>query len=303
MSLIRVSQLIDRIVSGVSARQRACLLCEAYFAESIESFVLRSRRVAPQADFAPLARLDQAEVDSRSSLMLVRYALRAHLATATGWTFMNHGFIADDAYTDTEDVLYSLATDNCRDFPGDEIFDVGCGNGSGSAMLAARLPQSSVLGIDITVKSIENARRAHPGLENLRFGVHDGQHPPSSCDVAIYIESAHAMGGYDALIARSPSVMRPGGRVVVADAVSSPELIRIRKSLQHEQSHGDFRVLTDGVVRSLRTRLEMTTRRMVDEPDDMIRLVLNRVEIPRLLHRIDAFESGKLQYYFAKITV
>src|SRR5277367_4373808 len=53
----------------------------------------------------------------------------------------------------------------------DNIFDVGCGAGWLSRILAKRVPRGRVVGMDISDEMIHHARRASVDLANLVFVV------------------------------------------------------------------------------------------------------------------------------------
>ena len=53
--------------------------------------------------------------------------------------------------------------------PTDSLFDVGCGGGWLSRILARAVPQGSVVGMDISDEMIRRAREANAVTENLAF--------------------------------------------------------------------------------------------------------------------------------------
>jgi len=46
--------------------------------------------------------------------------------------------------------------------PSDRVLDLGCGAGWATRLLAARVPQGKVIGVDISDEMIERARRSWP---------------------------------------------------------------------------------------------------------------------------------------------
>src|SRR5215470_893560 len=58
----------------------------------------------------------------------------------------------------------------CRDaVQGKRVLDIACGEGYGSAMLAATARH--VIGLDIDVPTVEHARATYAGLSNVAFAV------------------------------------------------------------------------------------------------------------------------------------
>lgn len=104
-------------------------------------------------------------------------------------------------WSDYEALMHTIARDNAVDPGGypatlrafdalpdapDSILEVGPGSGDFSRLLAARYPNSSVLGIDASDFSIRVARASGDGLPNLRFEVRSSaelSEPPKSFDV------------------------------------------------------------------------------------------------------------------------
>jgi len=75
--------------------------------------------------------------------------------------------------------------------PGAEVLDLGCRIGRVTAALAPRC--ASVLGLDISLGMVEEARRRHAGLPNLRFAVTSGTDlaglPESALDLVLAVDS------------------------------------------------------------------------------------------------------------------
>lgn len=106
------------------------------------------------------------------------------------------------------------------------ILDLGCGVGATVRSAAAAFPSAHVLGITLVPWQVETGN-----AWNRRLGIHPRARldladytstalPPASVDGALAIESAcHAAGSDKApFIAEAARVLRPGARLVVADA-------------------------------------------------------------------------------------
>jgi ubiquinone/menaquinone biosynthesis C-methylase UbiE len=78
--------------------------------------------------------------------------------------------------------------------PNENIFDVGCGAGWLSRILAKRVPQGRVVGMDISDEMIRHARQASTGFVNLGFVVGGVGEIPWESDFftrAISVESSY----------------------------------------------------------------------------------------------------------------
>ena len=78
--------------------------------------------------------------------------------------------------------------------PGETILDFGCGTGWLCRLLAARLPQSRVVGIDLSDEMIHRAQAASEGFTNVSFSTGSIQSIPSDNGFfrrAISVESAY----------------------------------------------------------------------------------------------------------------
>jgi len=76
--------------------------------------------------------------------------------------------------------------------PADRVLDLGCGAGWATRLLAARVPQGKVIGVDISDEMIEHARRSSSNFSNIEFAVGSSEKIPSaddSFDKALSIES------------------------------------------------------------------------------------------------------------------
>jgi trans-aconitate methyltransferase len=115
---------------------------------------------------------------------------------------------------------------------GDEdVLDIGCGDGRATALIAERLPEGSVLGIDNSVSMIALAEEQFPprpsasladpsasrsAHSNLRFARMDAARLelPRGFDVAFSNAALHWVGDHEAMLRGVRACLRPGGRLL-----------------------------------------------------------------------------------------
>jgi SAM-dependent methyltransferase len=146
-------------------------------------------------------------------------------------------------------------------FPVRSVLDFGCGVGSGSSLLADMLASPDVLGVDVSARSIEEARRSNP---RVRFQTLDRYTPTAEFDLAFCNGVFHHIppherldavgivfralrpGGLFALWENNP--WNPGTRYVMAqcefdrDAVmlSAPQARQLLRDAKFEIVHTNF---------------------------------------------------------------
>jgi 2-polyprenyl-3-methyl-5-hydroxy-6-metoxy-1,4-benzoquinol methylase len=105
---------------------------------------------------------------------------------------------------------------------GDQVVDLGCGNGQISLPLALRGAQ--VLAVDVSSAMIrwlksEARKRGASSLEGLALPIEELVLPPASVDLVVSSYALHHLRDSDKarLVAAAYGWLRPGGRVVVAD--------------------------------------------------------------------------------------
>jgi len=128
--------------------------------------------------------------------------------------------------------------DLARIQPGESVLDLGSGSGTDS-FIAAYLTGASgrVMGVDMTDAQLAKARRLRDarGLRNLVFVeglIEEPPAEPSGIDVVISNGVINLAPDKDAVFAAIARSLRPGGRLALADIVSSRELIeRTRRNV------------------------------------------------------------------------
>jgi SAM-dependent methyltransferase len=114
--------------------------------------------------------------------------------------------------------------------PGDTVLDLGSGSGMDTflASLAAG-PSGRVIGIDMTAEQLAKATRlaAESDIENAEFRTGYIEEPPveaESVDCVISNGVINLSPDKAAVFAAVASTLRPGGRLALADIVSSEQL-------------------------------------------------------------------------------
>ena len=102
--------------------------------------------------------------------------------------------------------------------PRDRVLDIGCGTGKSSRDAALRAREGSVLGVDLSSRMLDEARRrsADEGVANVKFLCADAQvHPfePGSFDVAISAFGAMFFADPVEAFTNVRRSLRPGGHV------------------------------------------------------------------------------------------
>ena len=102
--------------------------------------------------------------------------------------------------------------------PTDRILDIGCGTGKSTRDAARRAWLGSVLGVDLSSRMLDDARRRsqQEGLDNVEFLLADAQiHPfePNAYDLAISVFGAMFFADPVAAFANIRCSLRQGGRI------------------------------------------------------------------------------------------
>ena len=114
------------------------------------------------------------------------------------------------------------------------VLDLGCGLGATLRSFAERLPRADLHGITLVPWQLEQGRQlnqSRPEAERITLALADYEHttfPSASFDAVYAIESScYAQGANkSALLRESHRLLRPGGRIVVADGFLGPGKLR-----------------------------------------------------------------------------
>lgn len=94
------------------------------------------------------------------------------------------------------------------------VFDLGCGSGAVTRLLAERFPEASILGVDSSMAMLEKARAAVPGA---RFALADiaTWSPDEPADVIVANAALHWIDAHRAVMQRLMGCLAPGGVLAV----------------------------------------------------------------------------------------
>jgi SAM-dependent methyltransferase len=98
--------------------------------------------------------------------------------------------------------------------PDEIILDVGCGTGWLCRLLAARLPQSRIAGIDVADEMVRRSRAARASVPNLSFRIGGVEAIPESDGTfsrVVSVESAYYWPNPAQGLSEIRRVLRPGG--------------------------------------------------------------------------------------------
>lgn len=115
------------------------------------------------------------------------------------------------------------------------VFDLGCGPGNSTELLATTFPGASVVGIDNSENMLAVARDRAVAATFLKQDI-ESWRPAQEVDLIFANAALHFLPDHPGLLTRLSSYLRPGGRL----AVQMPDIV-------HELSHAAMRmVAADG---------------------------------------------------------
>jgi len=169
--------------------------------------------------------------DSKSEI--ARRFYDATAIAARDFSFMNYGYAPAGAAPAAGAEGYCLALYGHllegADLRGKRVLEVSCGRGGGAAEIAASHAPAEFVGVDISARNLEIARRRFAHVSNLRFEAGRAEALPlasGSIDAVINVEASHLYDDPARFFAEVSRVLADGGRFFYADlfwANSEPE--------------------------------------------------------------------------------
>jgi trans-aconitate 2-methyltransferase len=162
-----------------------------------------------------------------------------------GWDPARYGHFADERARPFFDLVSRVPAAS----PG-YVVDLGCGDGTLTASLAARWPSADVVGIDSSASMLSSA--APPGV-TLRQGRIEDWTADRPVDVLVSNAALHWVPGHADLLPRLVSALSPGGVLAFQvpgnfGAPSHALLTGLRRATHWRERLGDAATRTDAAV-------------------------------------------------------
>ncbi|WP_367114620.1 cyclopropane-fatty-acyl-phospholipid synthase family protein [Thiohalocapsa sp.] len=171
------------------------------------------------------------------------YDLLATSAATERGLYLNLGYWREATDLDAaSDALAMLVGETARLGPADSVLDCGFGFGDQDILWAQTLKPGRIVGLNITASQVELARRrvAQLGLHeqiDLRQGsATDMPIESASVDKVVAVECAFHFRTREAFFREAWRVLRPGGRLVLADIIPAPRIGGFPARLEHRVS-------------------------------------------------------------------
>ncbi|MBK7407267.1 MAG: methyltransferase domain-containing protein [Saprospirales bacterium] len=174
------------------------------------------------------------------------YNFLARQLPTPNWQFMNYGYAV---LPDSSEPPLSLPSEyEFQRYPlqmyhylamlsplqGKHVLEVGSGRGGGGNYLYHSLNPASYTGMDCARVAIDFSRQHYHGA-HLEFEVGDAERLPfegEKFDIVLNIESSRHYGSFPTFLSEVNRVLRPGGKLLLADMRMDAEVDGFRAALQ-----------------------------------------------------------------------
>ena len=90
------------------------------------------------------------------------------------------------------------------------VYDLGCGTGNTTKLLADQWPDSRIVGIDSSAEMLEKARKSYANLEFIEADL-ESWNPQQEADLFYSNAALHWLGNHESLFPRLLKLMPKGG--------------------------------------------------------------------------------------------
>ncbi len=159
-------------------------------------------------------------------------------------------FAAERAWA-TRDLIAAIDVDP------KSVFDLGCGPGTSTGLIAARFPRAKIVGVDVSEAMLVEARRRHPALSFAAVDVARWR-PEAPVDLIFADSALQWVAEHHALFPRLMGHLAPGGvlavqmpdnrqepshasmRLIAADGPWADRLVPVAKTRAVISTHNDY---------------------------------------------------------------
>lgn len=169
------------------------------------------------------------------------YQFTSPLIDTAGLLFMNYGYVelemgsntimldeSDEPHRLPIQLYHHLAS--AVDLEGRDVLEVSCGRGGGAAFVKRYHRPRSLVGIDLTLRSIAFCQQKHQenGLSFLQCEAEAIGFGDECFDAVLNVEASHLYGRVDTFLAEVRRLLRNGGHLLLADkrTLADAQLLR-----------------------------------------------------------------------------
>jgi len=182
------------------------------------------------------------------------------------WQFMNYGYAPSLNSADSELPLppnYELQRSPLQMYyylaekgpiTGKKVLEVGSGRGGGAYFLFNHFHPASYTGLDLADKAVDLCRKTYhtPGLQFVQGEAENLPFSNEEYDIVINIESSRHYGSFAKFLSEVHRVLKPGGRLLLADMRFDHETGSFRNDLASSAMEmKSFEDITENVILSL----------------------------------------------------